>query len=143
MNDAGMFGTVFQGMTPEQRKAALAEWVQLGSLGDEVGDLEAQLQQAQALKAQPGQHHTTLAGGLIGGVGDALRQLSGTLQEGRLEKEVAHRRGEQDRRRTSFAELLAQGAPAAAPQDGAPAALRRPAEPYGLQSLVPFRFGGY
>lgn len=115
MNETDLFGGIFQGMTPEQKKQALASILHTGTLGQENDALDEQLQQAIALRKPDTQQHYGLAGGISGAVSGLGRGIFSSLQEKDLRAQQAEKLKQIEASRGRFADLLGQSQ---APQQG-------------------------
>src|SRR5688572_15359038 len=84
-----MAGVDWDRMTPAQKQALLAEMTQLGSLNQETGILDQQIQQAVALRKPSGRQYYGAAAGAIGGIGEALQQVGSVVNENKLRAQQA------------------------------------------------------
>lgn len=129
MSDGGFdLSDVWKTLPPQEQQKALASVLKLGGLNKQSSDLDQQIQDAQAMQASAPQHHYGAIGGAIGGLGEALRGISGTLLERKLRGEQKPLQAQIEGGRGSLASALfsgGQGMPAqAAPGADAPPMLR-------------------
>lgn len=86
-------------LTPAQKQAALAELTRLGQLNSESTALDDQISNAVALRSQgPQREGYGIAGGLLTGLGDGLRQVASVVRENKL-------RGDQSKKLEEIAAL--------------------------------------
>lgn len=81
----------------------LAQLMELGTMDEQGGDLDAQLAQAQAL-GQPGPEHTTPWGAALGGLGSII---SG-VQKGREAADIRAKKADLLKRKEAARKLYAQ-----------------------------------
>lgn len=97
--------SLFDGLTPEQVQQIL----HLGTLNQQNGMIDDQVQQALAGAKPSGVQHTSPMGALFGGLGDAAREVGGAAKAHQLRGQQQQNLTDQEKARQLFAQLLRGG----------------------------------
>lgn len=150
--DANKPDDFYHFLTPEE----LQQYAQLGGLNEQQGDLDTQLQQADALrKPAPERQHYGLWGGMLSGIANGLNAHTGIQQEKTLQAQKADNRAKQAELRGGLfgkygayeaqlakaAELRRQQSAAPGPYSSAPQPVEGQQD-YSQAGAYPFLFGG-
>lgn len=137
-------------LSPEQLQQLMA----LGSLDEQGGDLDKQMEQAQALGQQQTSPHSTWGGAALGGLAGLINQLKSGHDVTQIQGQKAALRDKKSDVRGMYAQLLRGSAPPPAP--GAPQPVIAPQgmmaaqgpqmpqqqPPPALAAQSPFGYGG-
>lgn len=89
---------IYDRMGPE----AFKKHVGMGTLDERGALLEQQLKQAQALRQPQGKEYSTVAGNLLGGMGDIFRGVAGGMKESQLQERQLALLGQKDEGRLKY-----------------------------------------
>jgi hypothetical protein len=104
------------GLTREQ----LNQLIQLGTLEEEQGGFQQQLERAQAFKNQPGQQRRSPWGAALESVAGLVRGVRGSIDEGSARRSIADVLSRKNAGRGEFANALFGSAPPGAMGAGQP-----------------------
>lgn len=89
-------------LSPEE----LAQLLGLGTMDERSQLLQQQLAQAEALRSGPQQHHSTGLGAALGGLGDVVKNVAGSMKAQKLNDQMAGLADEKDKRRQLYLKAL-------------------------------------